>query len=56
MIFFFFPFQLNMLMRLQEAASYSSPHSNDSDSTSMDSHGSSMHSDELLNSGLESTL
>lgn len=47
---------LNMLMRLQEAASYSSPHSNDSDSTSMDSHGSSMHSDELLNSGLESTL
>lgn len=49
-------FQLNMLMRLQEAASYSSPHSNDSDSTSMDSHGSSMHSDELLNSGLESTL
>ncbi|XP_042895687.1 neuron navigator 2 isoform X6 [Parasteatoda tepidariorum] len=47
---------LNMLMRLQEAASYSSPHSNDSDSTSMDSHGSSLHSDELLTSGLESTL
>ncbi|KFM63972.1 Neuron navigator 2, partial [Stegodyphus mimosarum] len=42
---------LNMLMRLQEAASYSSPHSNDSDSTSMDSHGSSLHSDELLTSG-----
>ncbi|GFW93032.1 hypothetical protein TNCV_4209671 [Trichonephila clavipes] len=47
---------LNMLMRLQEAASYSSPHSNDSDSTSMDSHGSSLHSDELMGSGLESTL
>lgn len=29
--------QMNMLMRLQEAASYSSPQSNDSDSTSMDS-------------------
>lgn len=47
---------LNMLMRLQEAASYSSPHSNDSDSTSMDSHSSGIHSDELLTSGLESTL
>ncbi|KAF8783105.1 Neuron navigator 2 like protein [Argiope bruennichi] len=47
---------LNMLMRLQEAASYSSPHSNDSDTTSMDSHGSSLHSDELMGSGLESTL
>ncbi|CAL1287848.1 unnamed protein product [Larinioides sclopetarius] len=47
---------LNMLMRLQEAASYSSPHSNDSDTTSMDSHGSSLHSDELIGSGLESTL
>ncbi|XP_064627297.1 neuron navigator 3-like isoform X4 [Lineus longissimus] len=29
---------LNMLMRLQEAASYSSPQSNDSDNTSLDSH------------------
>ncbi|KAG8200466.1 hypothetical protein JTE90_000546 [Oedothorax gibbosus] len=47
---------LNMLMRLQEAASYSSPHSNDGDSTSLDSHGSSMHSDDLMSSGLESTL
>ncbi|XP_050304123.1 protein sickie-like isoform X2 [Anthonomus grandis grandis] len=35
---------LNMLMRLQEAANYSSPHSNDSDCNSLDSnmtHGSS---------------
>ncbi|XP_054720410.1 neuron navigator 2-like isoform X2 [Uloborus diversus] len=47
---------LNMLMRLQEAASYSSPHSNDSDSTSLDSHGSGLHSDDILGSGLESTL
>ena len=31
-----------MLMRLQEAASYSSPQSNDSDSTSLDSHSSSI--------------
>ncbi|KAK2148133.1 hypothetical protein LSH36_513g01022 [Paralvinella palmiformis] len=31
---------MNMLMRLQEAASYSSPQSNDSDSTSLDSHSS----------------
>ncbi len=31
---------MNMLLRLQEAASYSSPHSADSDSTSVDSHSS----------------
>jgi len=35
-----FLLQMNMLMRLQEAASYSSPQSNDSDSTSLDSHSS----------------
>ena len=29
---------MNMLMRLQEAASYSSPHSGDSDSASIDAH------------------
>uniref|UniRef100_A0A1B6D2Z1 AAA+ ATPase domain-containing protein n=2 Tax=Clastoptera arizonana TaxID=38151 RepID=A0A1B6D2Z1_9HEMI len=39
---------LNMLMRLQEAANYSSPHSNDSDSNP--------NSDNINNSGVESTL
>lgn len=34
----FFYSQMNMLMRLQEAANYSGPQSNDSDSTSLDSH------------------
>lgn len=37
---------LNMLMRLQEAANYSSPHSNDSDCNSLESnitsHGSNV--------------
>ena len=32
--------QMNMLLRLQEAASYSSPQSQDSDTNSLDSHGS----------------
>ncbi|KAJ8402406.1 hypothetical protein AAFF_G00368950 [Aldrovandia affinis] len=40
--------QMNMLMRLQEAANYSSAQSCDSDSTS--------HHDDLLDSSLESTL
>ncbi|RZF40004.1 hypothetical protein LSTR_LSTR002407, partial [Laodelphax striatellus] len=39
---------LNMLMRLQEAANYSNPHSNDSDSN--------LNSDNIQNSGSESTL
>ncbi|KAK7793538.1 hypothetical protein R5R35_002523 [Gryllus longicercus] len=47
---------LNMLMRLQEAASYSSPHSNDSDSISLDSHASSIHTDDKGNTRVESTL
>ncbi|XP_048506232.1 protein sickie isoform X2 [Athalia rosae] len=54
---------LNMLMRLQEAANYSSPHSNDSDSvTSLDS-SHTRHSEDLTCSsstsssrGVESTL
>ncbi|XP_074101205.1 sickie isoform X2 [Cotesia typhae] len=49
---------LNMLMRLQEAANYSSPHSNDSDSvTSLDS-SHTRHSEDLTPSsrGVESTL
>lgn len=46
-------FQVNMLMRLQEAASYSSPQSNDSDSTSLDSHSSIQ---EFSSSSVESTL
>ncbi|XP_043276440.1 protein sickie isoform X2 [Venturia canescens] len=52
---------LNMLMRLQEAANYSSPHSNDSDSvTSMDS-SHTRHSEDLSTStsssrGVESAL
>ncbi|XP_023227055.1 neuron navigator 3-like isoform X2 [Centruroides sculpturatus] len=46
---------LNMLMRLQEAASYSSPHSNDSDSTSLDG-SSRLQAEDLISSGLESTL
>ncbi|KAL0112466.1 hypothetical protein PUN28_012057 [Cardiocondyla obscurior] len=52
---------LNMLMRLQEAANYSSPHSNDSDSvTSLDS-SHTRHSEDLSSStsssrGVESTL
>ncbi|KAG7209342.1 hypothetical protein KM043_015445 [Ampulex compressa] len=52
---------LNMLMRLQEAANYSSPHSNDSDSvTSLDS-SHTRHSEELSCStsssrGVESAL
>lgn len=43
-----FFFQMNMLMRLQEAANYSSAQSCDSDSTS--------HHDDILDSSLESTL
>ncbi|XP_017795260.1 PREDICTED: protein sickie [Habropoda laboriosa] len=52
---------LNMLMRLQEAANYSSPHSNDSDSvTSLDS-SLTRHSEDLSSStsssrGVESAL
>ncbi|XP_029033114.1 protein sickie isoform X1 [Osmia bicornis bicornis] len=52
---------LNMLMRLQEAANYSSPHSNDSDSvTSLDS-SHTRHSEDLSTStsssrGVESAL
>nr|CAD7578936.1 unnamed protein product [Timema californicum] len=45
---------LNMLMRLQEAANYSSPHSNDSDSLSLDS--GSVHSEEKSSSRVESAL
>uniref|UniRef100_A0A452V3D1 Neuron navigator 2 n=1 Tax=Ursus maritimus TaxID=29073 RepID=A0A452V3D1_URSMA len=41
---------INMLMRLQEAASYSSPQSYDSDSNS------NSHHDDILDSSLESTL
>lgn len=51
---------LNMLMRLQEAANYSSPHSNDSDSASHESHQSSSQMDSVgsahLNARLESSL
>ncbi|XP_063244116.1 protein sickie isoform X2 [Bacillus rossius redtenbacheri] len=47
---------LNMLMRLQEAANYSSPHSNDSDSISLDSHSSGGHLEEKVSSKVESTL
>ncbi|PNF13684.1 hypothetical protein B7P43_G15281 [Cryptotermes secundus] len=48
---------LNMLMRLQEAANYSSPHSsNDSDAVSIDSHPSSIHSDDKASSRVESAL
>ncbi|KAJ9579330.1 hypothetical protein L9F63_024566, partial [Diploptera punctata] len=48
---------LNMLMRLQEAANYSSPHSsNDSDAISIDSHPSSIHSDDKGSSRVESAL
>lgn len=46
--FFFFSYQMNMLMRLQEAANYSSAQSCDSDSAS--------HHDDLLDSSLESAL
>lgn len=42
--------QMNMLMRLQEAANYSSPQSYDSDSNS------TSHQDDILDSSLESTL
>jgi hypothetical protein len=46
-----------MLMRLQEAANYSSPHSsNDSDAISIDSHPSSIHSDDKGSSRVESAL
>lgn len=47
-----------MLMRLQEAANYSSPHSNDSDSASHDSHPSSSHNDSVssAHARLESSL
>ncbi|XP_014665749.1 PREDICTED: neuron navigator 2-like isoform X2 [Priapulus caudatus] len=45
---------LNMLMRLQEAANYSSPQSNDSDSLSLDSHGSGTHDSDIIT--LESSL
>lgn len=41
---------MNMLMRLQEAANYSSPQSYDSDSNS------NSHHDDILDSSLESTL
>ncbi|XP_069479569.1 neuron navigator 2 isoform X3 [Ambystoma mexicanum] len=41
---------MNMLMRLQEAANYSSPHSYDSDSNS------NSHHDDILDPSLESTL
>ncbi|XP_064600573.1 neuron navigator 2-like isoform X4 [Liolophura sinensis] len=44
---------MSMLMRLQEAASYSSPQSNDSDSTSLDSHSSIIQ--EVSTSSAEST-
>jgi len=44
------PLQMNMLMRLQEAANYSSPQSYDSDSNS------NSHHDDILDSSLESTL
>lgn len=48
---------LNMLMRLQEAANYSSPHSsNDSDAISIDSHPSSIHSDDKGSTRVESAL
>ncbi|XP_013405950.1 neuron navigator 2 isoform X3 [Lingula anatina] len=49
---------LNMLMRLQEAASYSSPQSQDSDSTSLDSHSSSLSSgiQDISNATVESTI
>ncbi|XP_076674317.1 sickie isoform X3 [Andrena cerasifolii] len=52
---------LNMLMRLQEAANYSSPHSNDSDSvTSLDSshtrHSEDMSSSTSSSRGVESAL
>lgn len=36
----FYMLQMNMLMRLQEAANYSGTHSNESDSNSLDSHAS----------------
>ncbi|XP_076325170.1 neuron navigator 2-like [Tachypleus tridentatus] len=45
---------LNMLMRLQEAASYSNPHNNDTEGTDVDS--SRLCTEDLLNTGLESTL
>ena len=48
-----FVLQVNMLMRLQEAANYSSPQSNDSDSVSVDSHSSIQ---EFSSSSVESTL
>lgn len=41
---------MKMLMRLQEAASYCSPQSHDSDSNS------ASHQDDILDSSLESTL
>uniref|UniRef100_A0A6V7JSC1 Uncharacterized protein n=1 Tax=Bracon brevicornis TaxID=1563983 RepID=A0A6V7JSC1_9HYME len=52
---------MNMLMRLQEAANYSSPHSNDSDSaTSLDSsntrHSEDLNTSRSSNNGVESTL
>ncbi|XP_063983486.1 protein sickie isoform X2 [Diachasmimorpha longicaudata] len=52
---------LNMLMRLQEAANYSSPHSNDSDSnTSLDSsntrHSEDLNTSRSSNAGVESAL
>lgn len=46
----FLALQMNMLMRLQEAANYSSPQSYDSDSNS------NSHHDDVLDSSLESTL
>ncbi|XP_067123010.1 neuron navigator 2-like isoform X4 [Centruroides vittatus] len=44
---------LNMLMRLQEAATYSSPLSNDNECTRLDN---KIHKEELISGGLESTL
>ncbi|XP_076344467.1 uncharacterized protein LOC143244168 isoform X2 [Tachypleus tridentatus] len=45
---------LNMLMRLQEAASYSSPNNNDTDDMNVDNVG--IRTKDLLNTELESTL
>lgn len=45
---------LNMLMRLQEAANYSSPHSNDSDCNSLDSNLTNTTHNNSNNIGTES--
>lgn len=44
---------LNMLMRLQEAATYSSPLSNDNECTRLEN---KIHTEELITGGLESTI